>query len=176
MKRAIYFLFFVGFLTSCATQQRVPLIPSTTRVDKAQCDITLNGKTLHTPISMQTDRNHLVLISVQPMMGVEAVRIEATPDSIWVFERLGRHYAALSFKEAKKMTYGMVTFRWLQRIASGERLQGKSQGLTWNFKIDGQPASVHIYYPAIVYNETVRMKRLPVAKYQPVDIQSLLSL
>lgn len=176
MKRLFYILPLIGLLCSCATQQRAPLIPRTTQINKAQCDITMSGHTMHTPISMQTDHNTLVLLSIQPMMGVEAVRVEATPDSIWVYERLSRHYATLSFKEVKKMTHGIVNFRWLQRIASGERLQGKSQGLTWNFKVDGQPVSIHIYYPAIVYNETLRMKRLPSQKYKPVDIHSLLSL
>lgn len=74
-------------------------------------------------------RNELVVISVQPMLGIELVRMEITPDSVMVFDKMNRRYVALAYSEigqtlGSKISYKTIQdFMWRQAKKDKEPLQ-----------------------------------------------------
>ena len=50
--------------------------------------------------TVQLWRNELIIISLQPMLGIEMVRIEVNQDSVLIFDKMNRRYTTINFSDA----------------------------------------------------------------------------
>lgn len=63
-------------------------------------------------------KGELITFSIQPMLGLEMVRIEATPDNIWIFDKINRQYVVLTYGDIEKAIGARVTYKKIQDFAS----------------------------------------------------------
>ena len=61
-------------------------------------------------------RNHFIAVSVQPMLGIEMVRMEATPDSLWIFDKMNRKYVAFTYPEIEQTLNTNLSYKKIQDL------------------------------------------------------------
>ena len=88
-------------LSSCSVNRRMATRYQTLS-QRVQLNMEWNASRYSMNGSIRVWRNEMVAISVQPMLGIEMVRVEATPDSIWVFDKMNRSYIAMEYGELRE--------------------------------------------------------------------------
>lgn len=174
MKNHAIFILSILLLSSCASQQRLSKQFHTIRVDKAPVTVTMPETTLRLTASMQTIADSLVLMSVQMFPGVEVVRVEATPDSLMVIDKVHKIVYDATFRWVKEQKIPL-SFAVLQQLATAQpdRKTKKIQTdytLTWGT----YPVTLHIDYPIVRYNEPLTLKRARTIAYRKGNIQDLM--
>ena len=81
-RKHIHIILFVALLgmASCSVTKNTPTRYKT-MTQRVQLTLTLDQHQFNMASTMRMWRNQLIVLSVQPMLGIEMVRIEATPDS-----------------------------------------------------------------------------------------------
>ncbi|MDR1336842.1 MAG: DUF4292 domain-containing protein [Tannerella sp.] len=65
---------------------------------RMQVELTMpDGKTFSTRAGLKIRKNEWMQLSLQPLLGIEAFRIDLTPDSIRIVDRLNKRYLAENF-------------------------------------------------------------------------------
>ena len=93
---------------------------STLKLNKIDVDLVINGIANHVKGNLAIYRDSLMVLSVIPALGYEAIRIMCTPDSIIVLNRQEKSYMASSF-DAYRAKYKIpLEFNDIQAIFSNE--------------------------------------------------------
>jgi hypothetical protein len=100
-------------LSSCATSRRATSRYQTL-TERAQVSLTLDQHRYSMSSQIRVWRNELAVISVQPMLGIEMVRLEATTDSVLVFDKMNRKYVALSYPDIERIFNTQLSYKTIQ--------------------------------------------------------------
>jgi len=101
---------------------------------KAQCQIHYNKQNISTAASAAYLADSIIILSVQPMLGIEMVRVEATPESAIVIDKINRRYARCSYEEVSTLIGQKADFRTLEQMLEEQGLTmpvGKEQTITY---------------------------------------------
>ena len=85
----IVLIIIVIIVSSCATGRHAATRYQTLS-QRAQIIIEMNQQKYNVSSQVRVWRNEMTVISVQPMLGIEMLRIEATRDSIWAFDKINK--------------------------------------------------------------------------------------
>ena len=83
---------------------------------KMNLELNSNGKSISSKATLKMEKDKVIQISVQPFLGMEAFRMNITPDSIVVIDRINQRYIAESLSALKKN--GEVDFNVIQSLFS----------------------------------------------------------
>ena len=142
MKHLFYFFASVAIITSlfgCKSMQRVATTPSglpriTTSalldsVNENSFDL-LSAKlgvshstekaTQNFGARVRVKKDSIIWVSITPALGIEAVRVVVTPDSIKMLNRLENKYFIESFKKTNDLLQLEITYSMLQSVLLGE--------------------------------------------------------
>ncbi|MDR1676587.1 MAG: DUF4292 domain-containing protein [Tannerella sp.] len=88
---------------------------------RMQVELTLPaGKTFSSRASLKIRKNDQIQLSLQPLLGIEAFRIDLTPDSIWIVDRLNKRYLAENFSRLKDTFRVEFNFYNLQALFTNQ--------------------------------------------------------
>ena len=79
-----------------------------------------NKKLLKFNGSLRMKRGEAILLSVAPILGIEVVRAEITPQSILILDRVHKRYAKIDFSELYRLLNVNVDFSALQALFYNE--------------------------------------------------------
>lgn len=113
----ILLIFTLTIISSCSVNRRMATRYQTLS-QRVQLNLEWNTNRYSMNGSIRVWRNEMVVVSVQPMLGIEMVRIEATPDSICVFDKMNRRYLAMGYSELEQKTTKKITYKTIQDFAS----------------------------------------------------------
>lgn len=183
MKKRIYiYIVILLTLAGCGTKKKVsPIIPQestptwhTCVIRNAQGTVEIGKKDtektkLSANITMQAVRDSLVVISVMPMLGIEMMRIEATPSEVTCIDKLHGQYAVATYDLFNQYITPKLTWETLQQICSAELPHGKEKArLQYSFK--KQTIDIQIAYPERQLDSPIRIQKQPTRKYKQIDI------
>ncbi len=173
-------------LSGCHTQKVLPKTEQTTVVEEetpkwhtclvqnAQGILTLHGQTITANCTMQAVRDSLVVLSIMPMLGIEMVRIEATPEKVIGIDKMNRQYAAMTYDEINSLLSPTLSWSDLQALASGE-MPSETEGEAFvGYSAMGQTVMLRVIYPAIQKDVPVRAVHLNLSRYQEKTLTDLL--
>ena len=185
MKREKYIVFLLAalVLVSCGTKKkavvesRKPKVESVptwhTCLTQGQATVSTNEDKLSATFLMQTVRDSMLVISVMPLLGMEMIRIEATPTELTAIDKIHGRYAKATYADLNRKLTPDLNWDILQQLCSAElptgnekaRLQYAFGEQTLELVIDYSPRKVDV--PVRVYNQ-------PLNKYTQVDISQWL--
>ena len=176
-------------MVGCAVKKNVapeqePKVEKVTKVTKkphwhtcviqgAKATVTTKSDKITASVTMQAVHDSLIIISVMPALGIEMVRLEATPDELLAFDKVHNRYAKITFKELNKRLKPKLTWKQLEQICSAEMPGGKDK-LHLEYSIGKDTVQFDIKYPARKINGPVKMNRLKTNKYKQMDISKWL--
>lgn len=176
-KRIYIYIVILMMLAGCGTKKKVsPIIPQesvhrwhTCLIRNAQATVEMGNNKLSASITMQAVRDSLVVISVMPMMGIEMMRIEATPKEVICIDKLHGQYAVASYEVFNQHITPKLTWKILQEICSAELPNGETKArLHYVFK--KQTIEIQIQYPERQLDSPIRIQKQPTHKYKKIDI------
>lgn len=90
----------------------------------------LSGKTTKVNGTMRIKKGEVVQLSIAPLLGIEVVRAEISPDGVLVIDRMNKRYVRISFSELQELTNAQLDFHTLQALFLNEIFLPGKKGLT----------------------------------------------
>ncbi len=138
-------------------------------IQNARATVTMNEDRLTANVTMQTVRDSMMVISIMPMLGMEMMRIEATPLELTAIDKIHGRYAKATYAAMNNRLTPSLNWDILQQLCSAELPTGSERArLVYSF--GEQMIELVIDYPARKIDVPVRVTHLPLNKYQQVDI------
>lgn len=154
------------------TEQQAPSW-HTVSVPAAEAKVTAGSQNISADCQMMVVRDSMLTISVMPMLGIEMLRIEATPDSICVIDKLNRRYAIADYASINRMLTPQLTWEALQQMVSGDKLTD-NEWKTFTYSAMGYTATIRLRYNTIHKDVPIRINTVKTARYTRIDPKSLL--
>lgn len=158
---------------STATNQRAQKV-HTVSVPAARATITFDNQTLSSRVAFSTTIDSLVIWSIQPIAGMELLRLEATPSDLIVFDRTTMEYIPLTYESLLPYSSTPITFQIIQDIATGAILPRGQQNTLRAFGVADKTVVLDITYPEIKTNVPVNMTRLPIVRFSYKSLEQVL--
>jgi hypothetical protein len=170
-------------LAGCGTKKKVsPIIPQesvptwhTCLIRNAQATIEMDqgsrtgSMKVSAKVTMQAVRDSLVVISIIPMLGIEMMRIEATPTQVTCIDKLHGQYAVASYNLLNQYITPKLTWETIQQICAAELPNGEKNAKL-RYSIKKQTIDLYIQYPERVLDSPIRIQKQPIHKYEKIDI------
>ena len=119
--------------------------------------------------TMQVVRDSMLVISVMPMLGIEMLRIEATPTEIIGIDKMHAQYVQASFADINRKLRPTLNWDDLQQICTAELPTGTEQ-VRLGYIYGDDTIELVITYPARQTDVPVRVAHQPLGRYTQVDI------
>lgn len=141
MKRIIYLLLCLVLMASCSTSRKslrnttigglsgveymekvIEWTPARENLT-ARTRIELNTGTSSTKsinANMRIRRGEIIRLSVAPLLGIEVVRIDITPDYVLTVDRMNKRYVEVSFSELSSLMNTRIDFNIIQSLILNE--------------------------------------------------------
>lgn len=152
MKRFVYYImvaFLVAVVASCSSSRRAartPMIGGLTGTDYMEkviewaprwnavtAKVTLDfrmasGENPYVSGTLRVKRGEVIQLSIAPLLGIEAARLEITPERVLVVDRFAKRYVEVSFETLSRLANMELNFNILQSLVLNELfLPGKTQ-------------------------------------------------
>ena len=178
MKRLLPLLLLLGVLfSSCSTSRSVAPRRYQTLHQKANATILFDQHQYSMGCTVQLWRNELIILSVQPMLGIEMLRVEATPDSVVIFDKMNRRYTTLVFGEMENMNIQpLPSYKWLQDFfttPTNSQLKAKSER---KLRFGSHQIAINCTFSQREYNTLKAPKRLDTRKYKCISLRDIIPL
>ncbi|MDL2277909.1 DUF4292 domain-containing protein [Parabacteroides sp. OttesenSCG-928-G07] len=117
---------------------------------RMQVELRVSGSELSSRIDLKIVKDSALLLSVQPLLGVEMFRVVMNPDSIIVLDRLNKRYVAENYANLINQTPITFNFYNLQALFINHIFVPGEQGLSFSqynkflLKQEGRMAEVKI--------------------------------
>ena len=122
---------------------------------------------------MQVVRDSMLVISVMPMLGMEMLRVEATPLEVIAIDKIHGQYATATYAELNRKLTPSLNWDILQQLCSAELPTGDQKArLLYMFGND--TIEVVINYSPRQLDVPVRVMNIPTKRYTKVDISKWL--
>lgn len=128
---------------------------------------------LSAAVTMQTVRDSMIVISVMPLLGMEMMRLEATPLELTAIDKMHGRYARTTYAELNRKLTPALNWDILQQIAAAELPTGPEKARMVYAFGDDQIELIIEYSPRKI-DVPVRVNALKLNKYTQVDISKWL--
>lgn len=168
-------LIIIVIITSSCSVSRRATSRYQTLSQRAQISLTFDQHKYTMGSSVRVWRNELAVVSVQPMLGIEMVRIEATPDSVWIFDKMNRKYVALSYPEIRHTLNTNISYKTIQDFLSHQTTKDK-QPIQLHFTSGKHQLKLSCTFSNREQNTLQAPTRTKTDKYKQVTLREILPL
>ena len=175
-------LFLFLALSGCGTKKKVvstptpepepePEVPTwhSCLIQGAQATVITADDKLSAAVTMQTVHDSLLVISVMPMLGMEMMRLEATPTDLIAIDKIHGRYAKATYAEINSKLTPDLNWDILQQLCTAELPTG-SERARLVYSYGGEKAEIIIVYTPRKLDVPVRVFHQRLDKYTQIDI------
>ena len=142
-------------------------------IQGARATVATSNDRLSANVTMQTVHDSMIVISVMPLLGMEMMRIEATPLEVIAIDKLHGRYAKATYADINRRLTPSLNWDVLQQICTGELPLGEQKArLMYTF--GDQLIELVIDYPTRQLDVPVKVNNIRLNKYTEVDISKWL--
>lgn len=143
-------------------------------ISRMTITISMQGQQLTTPATMRWQRGKGLVLSIQPMIGIELFRIETDAEAMTVIDKINRRYARMTYEELAQMGAATTleeTDAWIDRHIL-EQLNEPQ--LVLEATRAGIGGSAVIYTNAIQTNVNANIRPSNIGAYKQVSLQQFM--
>lgn len=163
-------------LCSCQTQQTVHPRRYQNMSQKASTTLCFDEHQYTMNCSVQIWRNQLITLSVQPILGIEMIRVEATLDSVLIVDKMNRRYTMIAYDWAEKAITPAPSFKLIQDFMTTPLSSKKKSTPLREFQVGTHAISIRSTFSQREYNQLTTPKRIELKKYKRVSLREILPL
>ena len=161
-------------ISSCATSRRATSRYETL-TERAQVTLTLDQHRHSMSSQVRIWRNELAVVAVQPMLGIEMVRMEATPDSVWLFDKMNRKYVALSYSDIQQTLNTRISYKTIQDFLTHQTTKSK-EPIQLQFTSGKHQLKLSCTFSNREHNTLQSPTRTKTNKYKRVTLREILPI
>lgn len=120
-------------------------------------------------------KNELVVVSVQPMLGIEMLRMEATTDNIIIFDKMNRRYVSLTYPEIEATIGRKISYKTIQEFMSRQAKKDRDP-LLLEFTYGEHHLKVSCKFSNRENNTLQSPTRTKTDKYKQVTLREILPI
>ncbi len=183
LNKYIVFLAVALVLASCGTKKKVvevqePVVENvptwhTCLIQGAQATVSTETDRISAAVTMQVVRDSMLVISVMPMLGMEMLRVEATPLEVIAIDKIHGQYATATYAELNRKLTPSLNWDILQQLCSAELPTG-DQKARLQYMFGDDTIEIVINYSPRQLDVPVRVMNQPTKRYTKVDISKWL--
>ena len=143
---------------------------------RAQITLELDQNQYSVSSLVRVWKGELVVLSIQPMLGIEMVRIEATPDSLWIFDKINRQYVALTYRDLEDKYRAKVTYKKIQELVSKPITEKDKEHITLSVKTGEHHLRLSCRFSNREYNTLHTPAQTKSNKYKQVTLREILPI
>lgn len=164
-------------ISSCSTSRSLESHHYQTLYQKANINLQLDEQQYTMGCTVQLWRNELIIISLQPVLGIEMIRIEANKDSISIFDKMNRQYTTIAFRDIPKREIQPVpSFKILQDFVTSPNSTTVETKNKQSFRFGKHQISISSSFNQREYNTLKAPRRLDTRKYKRITLRDILPL
>lgn len=176
--RHIVFLCVALVMIGCGTKKRATVTPEpevavptwhTCLIQSARATVIRNGDKLSSPVTMQTVHDSMLVISVTPMLGMEMMRLEATPTEMIAIDKIHGQYATATYAELNRKLTPSLNWDILQQVCTAELPTGNSKARL-QYTFGDETIELVIEYTPRKTDVPVKVAHQSVGRYTKIDI------
>lgn len=152
-------------------QRAIEAQPDFTSVyaDKVKFAVTYQQKNVSANGSITLIKDSICIISVQPILGIELVRLEVTPKDVTLVDKLNKRYVQMTYPEIQQQLGLPITFEDAQNILMARMVVlGKPQAYLYSdaakASSNGSQTEVKLTEGKVSYAYTIDEKELSLIK------------
>ena len=126
--------------------------------------------------TMQLWKNAFIIISLQPMLGIEMARIEADKDSVWVFDKMNKRYTALSYQDAEGYVSPSPNYKMIQSFIVQPTDPQASGKVSKTFTSGEHVLTIECSFSDRKFDTLTAQARLDRSRYKRVPLRTILPL
>lgn len=176
MKRLVPILVLCSLLSSCAVKRQAEPRRYQTLTQKANTTLQFDQREYSMSCSIQMWRNELIILSLQPVLGIEMFRLEASQDSVVVIDKMNRRYTTLAYDWASKAVQPTPSYKMIQDFVTAPLLSQAKASSQRSFEIGGHKIGIKCAFWQREYNTLATPKRQDLKKYKRVSLREILPL
>ena len=176
MKKIIPILLWCCLLSSCAVQRQTEPRRYQTLTQKANATLQFDQREYSMSCSIQMWRNELIILSLQPILGVEMFRLEASQDSVLVIDKMNRRYTTLAYEWASQAVQPTPSYKMIQDFVTPPLLSQSKATSQRTFEIGKHKIGIKCAFSQREYNTLTTPKRLDLKKYKRVSLREIIPL
>lgn len=179
MKKLLHILVLSGLLLLCSCRIQQTIIPKhyNTLTQKAQITVQFDQHTYHTGSTIQLWRDEMIIMSVQPILGIELLRIEATPDGVILIDKFNRRYTNIEYNLfGSKILRIKPSFKLIQKLLTASINQSNKTKNQYTLTINKRDISIEWAFSRREYDTLTNPKRINLNKYKQVSLREILPL
>ena len=180
----VFYLIAALVLAGCGTGRRIvnnhpvsvePEVPKwhTCLIQNAKATIVKDGEMISANVTMQTVRDSMLVISIMPMLGLEMIRLEATPAEVIGIDKIHGQYAKATFAELNRQLTPQISWEILQQLCSAELPTGAEKARL-QYSMGDEHVELIVNYPERKTDVPVRVQHIRIDKYTQMDISKWL--
>lgn len=182
MNKHIYiFIVTALLLVSCGTQKvkqsesPAPPLWQTCLIKGAQASIEIQKKNsqssdkISAAVTMQVVRDSIAIISIMPILGMEMVRIEATPEKVIGISKIHGLYIDCNYEELNRYIAPTIDWGIIQQLCAAELPTGDTNARVV-YIINGQTITLSIDYTPKQTDIPLTIQRQRLTRYKQTSI------
>lgn len=179
MRRFIPVILLLGLLlSSCRTQHVVEPHNYQTMSQRGSITLKLNHLEYTLFCTTQLWRNELVVLSLQPTLGLEMLRVEATKDSVLIVDKINYQYTTLAYNWAERQIHPSPSFKLIQDFVtapiSGKKKKKQQDKLL--LQIGASEIAIQCVFSQRMYDKLGTPRQINLQKYKRVSLHEILPL
>ena len=136
--------------------------------------LVMQGRQFTTPASMRWQRAKGAMVSVQPIAGIEMIRIELDEQALLVIDKINRRYTQLTYADLEQMGFN-ADLNTIDGWVDEHILSRKDEPqLLLQLSRDGMSGSTVIYTNTMQVNANVNLRPTNVELYRQVTLEQLI--
>ena len=167
-------------LASCSSQRVAEPKRYQTLQQKANTTLQLDERSYTMNATVQVWRNELIILSLQPMFGIEMVRAEVTPDSVLLVDKMNRRYVVLDYAMFGQLMKPAPSFKMIQDYltapANNTQKKNKKNKNQLLFQVGGHTLQIQCVFTQREYNTLKTAKRQDLKKYRQTTLREILPI
>lgn len=170
-------LFSIIVLSACSVKKQIAKQPSYQSLSlRGQATLGIDDQQYVMNCAVRLWPNELIIISLQPMLGIELVRAEATPDSIFVYEKMNRRYTAITYESINHMVKPDISYTTLQNFVTQSTVAGTTTTNKWIMALGDHQITLSYNILNSEKNTLSQPTRTNSNKYKSVSLREILPL
>ena len=142
-------------------------------IQGAQATVTTSQDRISASVTMQVVHDSMLVISVMPLLGMEMVRLEATPMELIAIDKIHGRYAKATYAELNRKLTPSLNWDILQQVCAAELPTG-SEKARLLYAFGDETLELVLNYPQRQTDVPVRVFNQRLDKYTQVDISKWL--
>ena len=162
-------------LSSCSVSRRASTRYQTLS-QRVQVQLEWNQQRYSMNSTVRIWRGEIIIVSVQPMLGIEMLRVEATRDSVLVLDKMNRRYVTLAYSDIEQQTRLKINYKTLQDLLSKPVSKENKEHIALTLDTGNHQLKLSCQFINREYNTLQDATRAKISRYKQVDLRTILPL